>query len=291
MNSASGWEALRQAALLRAGGRQIDNLTFPPDIKHVATICEDTVTNKIWMGTWGEGVLVYDPPTATWKQYLPDASCEGTISHNIIFSVYQDRRGTLWVGTEGGGLNRYNRETDDFTHFGYTSARASGISNNIVNVVHEDARGNLWIGTQAGLNRFDRATQTFTCHTSPDKQRSNAIQSIEEDSHGNLWLGTNEGIARFDPGTQSFRHYEAVYGDIHNSFNRLASCRNGEGLMYFGVCGDLHIFIPTVLPIALFNHWYILPSCRSLIKLVDFREAGFNPVAAGRGGARDNAVA
>ncbi len=263
-----------KAALLRAGGRQIDNLTFPPDIKHVATICEDTVTNKIWMGTWGEGVLVYDPPTATWKQYLPDASCEGTISHNIIFSVYQDRQGTLWVGTEGGGLNRYNRETDDFTHFGYTSARAGGISNNIVNVVHEDARGNLWIGTQAGLNRFDRATQTFTCHTSPDKQRSNAIQSIEEDSHGNLWLGTNEGIARFDPGTQSFRHYEAVYGDIHNSFNRLASCRNREGLMYFGGMRGLTYFHPDSLADSSFQPLVYLTELQIFNKTIDFREAG-----------------
>ena len=274
-----------KAAVLRSYGRQIDKMIFPPEIQHVATIGEDTLTGKIWMGTWGQGVLVYDPPTATWKQYLPDATREGSISHSIIFCIYQDHEGTLWIGTEGGGLSRYNRETDNFTHFGYTSAQPGGISNNIVNVVHEDAKGNLWIGTQAGLNRFDRTTNTFTAYTSSDRQRSNAIQSIEEDDHGYLWLGTNEGIARFDPGTQTFRYYEAVYGDTHNSYNRLASYRNHKGLMYFGGMQGLTSFHPDSLADSAFQPPVYFTGLQIFNKTVDFREAGSilsQPVAESR---------
>jgi len=263
-----------KAALVQADGSRIDTLGFPSEVKHVATICEDTVTGKLWMGTWGQGVLVYDPQTTAWKQYRPDATRVNSISHNIIFCVYQDRKGTVWIGTEGGGLNRYNRQTDNFTSFRYTASQAGSLSNNIVNVVYEDTKGNLWIGTQAGLNRFDRETQTFSTYTSPDRQGSNAIQSIEEDSRGYLWLGTNEGIARFDPDRQAFRYYRTGNENEDNAFNRLASCKSRDGSLYFGGMQGLTHFHPDSLKDSGFEPPVYFTGLQIFNKTVDFHEPG-----------------
>lgn len=236
-----------KASMLRADSHVFHTPPFTIDVKHVAVIEEDSITGKLWMGTWGEGLVVYDPPTHAWKQYLPEAGNDRSISHTLIFAIYRDRRGDLWIGTEGGGLNRYNRATDDFTRFAYSRPHHGSLGNNIVNVIYEDARGNLWVGTQGGLNRLDQDTGQFENYTSREGLANDVVQSIEEDSHGRLWLGTNKGISRFDPVTKTFRNYDVADGAQHNAFNRQSSCKNSAGILYFGGINGLSYFHPDSL--------------------------------------------
>jgi signal transduction histidine kinase/ligand-binding sensor domain-containing protein/AraC-like DNA-binding protein len=214
------------------------------DIKHVAVIEEDTITGKVWMGTWGEGLIVYDKHGHTTQHYIPDAAKTGSISHAIVFSIYQDRQGNMWIGTEGGGLNLYDRKNDQFIRFQYNRDNPHSLSNNIVNVIYEDLQGNLWVGTQGGLNVLDRSKNTFTAYTIKDGLPNNVIQAIEEDRYGYLWLSTNKGISRFDPKTITFRNYEIADGLRSNSFNRLSSFRNKQGTIYFGGINGLDYFHP-----------------------------------------------
>jgi ligand-binding sensor domain-containing protein/signal transduction histidine kinase/DNA-binding response OmpR family regulator len=236
-----------KASMLRTDSRTFYTPRFAVDVKHVAAIGEDSITGKLWMGTWGEGLVVYDPRVNAWKQYLPEAGNDKSISHTLIFAVYQDRRGDLWIGTEGGGLNRYNRATDDFTRFVYNHPHHGSLGNNIVNVIYEDARGALWVGTQGGLNRLDRDTGQFENYTTRDGLANDVVQSIEEDDHGRLWLGTNKGISRFDPGAKTFRNYEVADGTQHNAFNRQSSFKNRAGRLYFGGINGLSYFHPDSL--------------------------------------------
>ena len=233
-----------KASQFNRNTHSFQKLHFDTEVKHVAVIAEDTITGKLWMGTWGEGLLVYDKHEQTTQHYIPDASRAGSISHSIIFSIYQDHQGNMWVGTEGGGLNLHDREKDQFIHFQYNRDNPESISNNIVNVIYEDSNGNLWIGTQGGLNLLDRNKNIFTTYTIKDGLPNNVIQAIEEDRHGNLWLSTNKGISRFNPKTITFRNYEIADGLQSNSFNRLASFTNKKGTIYFGGINGLDYFHP-----------------------------------------------
>ncbi|MCD9015045.1 two-component regulator propeller domain-containing protein [Parachryseolinea silvisoli] len=261
-----------KASVLRTDSRTFYTPPFTVDVKHVAVIGEDAITGKIWMGTWGEGLVVYDPRINAWKQYLPEAGNDKSISHTLIFAIYQDRRGDLWIGTEGGGLNRYNRVTDDFTHFADSRPHHGSMGNNIVNVIYEDARGNLWVGTQGGLNRLDRDTGQFENYTTRDGLANDVVQSIEEDHHGRLWLGTNKGISRFDPDTKTFRNYEIAEGTQHNAFNRQSSWKNPAGRLYFGGINGLSYFHPDSLTDSPVHPPVYFTELQVFNKPVSFRE-------------------
>jgi signal transduction histidine kinase/ligand-binding sensor domain-containing protein/AraC-like DNA-binding protein len=247
-------------------------LNFETDIKHIAAIAEDSVTGKIWMGTWSEGLVVYDKHKHTWQHYIPDGAKNGSLSHAIVFSIYQDSRGNMWVGTEGGGLNLYDRKKDQFIHFQYNRDNPRSISNNIVNVIYEDSNHNLWIGTQGGLNLFDRNQNTFSVYTIKDGIPNNVIQAIEEDDNGNLWLSTNKGISRFDPKMISFRNYEITDGLQSNSFNRLSSFRNKKGEIYFGGINGVNYFHPDSIADNTFQPPVYFTELQVFNKPVSFRE-------------------
>ena len=53
----------------------------------------------------------------------------------------------------------------------------------------------MWLGTPAGLNRFDRQTETFQSFPMP------LLNAIYEDGQGNFWLGTAQGLILFDRAT------------------------------------------------------------------------------------------
>lgn len=261
-----------KAAIFNKASHTFDNIPFSVDVKHVAAICEDTVTGKIWMGTWGEGVVVYDRQSKTWQQYKPEPDNSNSISHTVIFSLHQDRDGNMWVGTEGGGLNLYNRREDNFTRFEYRHQQNDGISNNIVNVIYEDRQGNLWIGTHGGLNAWHRGTGRFSTYTMKDGLANNVIQAIEEDQQGNLWLSTNNGISKFDPQKKIFRNYELAEGGQINAFNRLSSFSNQKGEIYFGGINGMNVFQPDSIPDSGLTPPVYFTELQVFNKSVDFRE-------------------
>ncbi|MBT1696390.1 response regulator [Fulvivirgaceae bacterium PWU4] len=216
-------------------------LQFDTDINHVAAIREDS-QGLLWMGTWGQGLVAYNPTNKSFKHYLPSTN-DGSISHTIIFAIYEDRSGNLWVGTEGSGLNLYDRAKDNFSRF--TSDQTPGcISNNIVNCIFEDSNGDLWIGTSGGLNQFHRKEKKFTVYSLKDGMPSDVVQAIAEDKAGNLWISTNNGVAKFDVRKKTFRNYGVSDGLQSNSFNRLSCYTNNKGEIYFGGVDGLNFFHP-----------------------------------------------
>nr|WP_301928622.1 two-component regulator propeller domain-containing protein [Ferruginibacter sp.] len=108
----------------------------------------------------------------------------------------------MWFGTDE-GLNKYNGYK--FTVYKHDPGNAASIINNSVFSIREDAEHNLWILTQNGLDKFDRATESFThCF----KGRGWEVSSgIFQDSKKRLWLNSAEGFYLFNPATGSAKWY------------------------------------------------------------------------------------
>ena len=66
----------------------------------------------IWFGTQ-EGLSRYNGYRI--DNYYHDADEPESLSHDWVWTLLEDRDGTLWLGTDGGGLNRYNFENATFT--------------------------------------------------------------------------------------------------------------------------------------------------------------------------------
>jgi ligand-binding sensor domain-containing protein len=95
-------------------------------------------------------------------------------------------------------LNRFDYASRQWKRYLNDPRDPSSLSSNAVYVVYQDRQGTLWLGTPAGLNRFDRQTETFQFFATP------SLNAIFEDSQGNFWLGTAQGLILFDraSGTQ-----------------------------------------------------------------------------------------
>ncbi len=126
-------------------------------------------------------------------------------------TMLQDSDGFLWIGSEGGGLFRW----DGYTLKNYT-AGVKRLSNNTLFRIVADPRNPdiFWIGTGGGLNRFDKATETFTAYQhDPNDPRSlsdNTVQDIVQDGQDPniLWLATTNGLNKFDKTTGRITRYE-----------------------------------------------------------------------------------
>ena len=93
--------------------------------------------------------------------YRNQANRPGSLSSDLVLSLFEDRQGVLWVGTQAGGLNRLDPISGRFTSWRNNPADPHSLSHNNVIAIHEDRAGFLWIGTLDGLNRFDPRTGQF----------------------------------------------------------------------------------------------------------------------------------
>jgi signal transduction histidine kinase/streptogramin lyase len=174
----------------------------------------ETQAGALWVGTFKEGVNVYDPVKSKFATVRHKAGESNSLSDNAVRAFWEDRRGELWVGTEEGGLDRYNPHTDTFTHYLHDERDPHSLSANTVIALCEDTTGALWIGTYGGgLDRFDRRRNTFIHYKHDAKNihsiADNRIKALYADRDGDIWIGfATATIDKYDPGTDSFIGYE-----------------------------------------------------------------------------------
>ncbi|WP_315823609.1 ligand-binding sensor domain-containing protein [Paraflavitalea speifideaquila] len=60
--------------------------------------------NKLYIGSYGQGLMVVDPATGMGKQFVQGPGPDN-LSGNDIFCIKEDRKGNIWVGTNGQGVN------------------------------------------------------------------------------------------------------------------------------------------------------------------------------------------
>ena len=133
---------------------------------------------KVYMGLWGGGVLVYDPVRQSWRPYLdPDESMEivlyrnqGLIHMMVSSIAYNPETKMFWAGTYF-GLSGY----DGRNWHNYLS-KDSGLAADFINGVQ--SRGNyVWACTQKGLSELDYKTNTWVTYRPADWQ---ALDSREQ---------------------------------------------------------------------------------------------------------------
>lgn len=218
----------------------------PLDLQSLAndkvwSILEDR-SGIIWFGTFGSGLVKFDPSRSRFVHYRNVPGDPGSLSSNFIWSFFEDQQGQVWIGTASGGLDRWDRQADVFTHYRHNPEDSNSLSHDQVWTVMEDRKGTLWIGTAAGLDRFDRLTGTFKHF--PMK----SVFTILEDTNDNLWLGTLEGgLGRFDRETEQVIWYihtpDDPAGLSDNSVIHLY--QDHAGNIWIGtIIGGLELFDP-----------------------------------------------
>lgn len=187
--------------------------------KHRATtvlsLLED-LDGRIWIGTFGQGIIIYDPKRNASKMVLGDNNLGGT-----VLKMIQTKSGAIWVATYGDGLYAINPNTLTVKRF----TTNQGLPSDKVNTIYEDPKNNsLWVGTAGGglcvldfVTSIDRPVITLYQHQdNKNSISSNSVNHIFRDPNGYYWISTNYGLNKFDPGKKQFLVYTEKDGLLNS---------------------------------------------------------------------------
>jgi ligand-binding sensor domain-containing protein/serine phosphatase RsbU (regulator of sigma subunit) len=144
--------------------------------------------DTLWIGTDGGLIRMKNEVF----QILPGS--DDPVS-GYVYSIYEDREGSLWFGTLDGGLHQLR--DSKFTN--YTTSE--GLAHDYINCIHKGQADSLWIGTKGGLNLLSlKSGKLITPLTTGQRLLDNSIICIFEDPSGYLWIGTWGGLQQFKDG-------------------------------------------------------------------------------------------
>ncbi|MES2567118.1 MAG: two-component regulator propeller domain-containing protein [Bacteroidota bacterium] len=185
-------------------------------INTVLSLLEDNLGN-IWIGSYGQGIIVYNPNTKKEIKLLADKNLGGT-----VMKIIQDQSGVIWVATYKDGLYSINPSTLAIRR--YTTEQ--GLSSNNIYVVYENKENStLLLGTDGGgLNIIDFVTSVekpfvtvFKHIDNKNSISSNSINNIYKDRNGIFWIATSNGLNKFDIKKKHFTVYSEKDG-LPNSY-------------------------------------------------------------------------
>lgn len=226
-------------------------------------------SKNLWVGTFGGGlnkILASDFASGIirFHNFKNNVLNPFSISDNRIYSIFQDRKGTLWVGTFGGGLNKFDDKTERFISYKKIKGDESSLNDNRVMTIFEDSMNNLWIGTYGGgIQKFNRQTEKFSQLTGRNRINSSVVYGILEDDNKNLWLSSDNGLIKYNLQTEYITLYDLHDGLQSMEFSGGAYFKSLEGEMFFGGVNGFNYFHPD----SIIDNQYIPPVVISSIKI------------------------
>ncbi len=200
---------------------------------NVVAIQEDR-SGTFWIGTLGGGLnRMYHPelsnPNADslslgraarsdspqtgqpfFIQYTHDVNIPSTLSHNDVYSIYEDLAGFLWIGTGDGILNRFDYLSGEFKQYTLAPGDPFMPQTSVIRVIQQDNQGGIWAGLDnEGLFLVNPSTddvRRLSIQTGNNRSISSQnIRSIFLDPLGILWLGTyGNGLLKYAPADKDF---------------------------------------------------------------------------------------
>lgn len=214
----------------------------------------------LFIGTYGNGLYLYNTVTEKMKQFLFQADDTSSISNNNIRSIIIGKDKTVWIGTNH-GLNHFYPGEERFERFTFNPGAENGISGDEIFTLQQDRQGIIWIGTSGGgINKFNPETNIFECYTVKNGLVGNDVYGIEEDNKGMLWISTDNGISNFDPYNKIFRNFYREDELQGNQFNPGAVFQASSGEIFFGDTKGFTFFSPEQMKTNPFPPQVILTS-------------------------------
>ncbi|WP_372772243.1 two-component regulator propeller domain-containing protein [Mangrovibacterium sp.] len=159
--------------------------------------------NRLWFGS-NNGLFlcdINDDKITANKGYSSDEGSDIKLSHNNIFSLYEDRKGQIWVGTFGGGLNKITLDNEGLPlhveHF-----RKNGIlpDDAVYGILQEDDQ-HLWLSTDMGLCRMNIVENKIDLFDVRDGLINNNFRqgAYHKGKSGYFYFGGLNGLTIFKP--------------------------------------------------------------------------------------------
>ncbi|OAV45281.1 hybrid sensor histidine kinase/response regulator transcription factor [Lewinella sp. 4G2] len=146
---------------------------FVADDLRALALAEDG-RGRLWIGTYGHGVLVLDPNANKVVMHLEE---EGRIR-----GVTSDRHGNIWYGAIG-SLAHYQTSEDRFVRFSTESK--------VTRLTEDTTQNKIWLAAGRNLSYLDLNTFSIVSTGQiAEIPLGYSIQALEADQFGRLWIGT-----------------------------------------------------------------------------------------------------
>jgi len=214
------------------------------NINDITCLFEDR-SGKLWIGTKGEGLCVFDQYSKTFTCFKSDPDNPYSLSKPYVFSIYEDKSGTIWIGTWGGGLCSYNPYFDRFKIIQKKTGDSNSITSSDISSVCEDNKGNIWIGTFGyGLNKYNSSSEINKVFVmGPQSISDNTINHLYEDAENStLWIGTPNGLNALDLKTDKIQLFKNDPKNIFSLSNNDVNViyKDGGGVIWVGTSNGLN---------------------------------------------------
>lgn len=243
---------------------------------------------RIWLGSWGNGIALYDANMQPQMAFKQDPEQAGTIGSNKIQVFFEDSKGRIWVGSNGGGLALFNEKHQTFRSYLHIPEDPNSISHNRVWSITEDKKGRIWVGTTDGLNVLENEEHgLFFRHyheaDNPLSLNNSLIRKLYVDDNNRLWVGTESGFGLFDKTQGEFTSLEPENRSINSGITAIKSDIRGN--IWVGAQKGLYVFNPDemrYLPIGSVGNYVLLP--QDDLRDIAFDENGILWIATRYGG-------
>jgi len=211
--------------------------------------------STLWIGTENNGLILLNlKEFYNGKQVfhpIKNDELKTELSHNSIFSLYEDKQKNIWIGTYN-GLNLYSSFLTNFNQIPIVFKQKPDVHDNIINTFLEDDN-DIWIGTENGINIYNKENHNIAYYNyDPDKRNSlssNSVWAIEKDRNGNFWIGTwGGGLNKYNTAKQQFTHFQHTEEDQNAISNNNIFCilEDEDGILWIATMGGgLNSYNPT----------------------------------------------
>lgn len=162
----------------------------PSASKYLNAVIE---TNKgdILVGTWGNGITVYDKN----RNFKKTMEFKDIVDKNLVWSFVQNDNGTVWAGCQHGWLHIINPD-----NYSVETINPPELEQSTVRRMEKDRNGNILLGLHNGkVAIWNKSTREFySFNDSLQKITGYPVTAIFTDTDQNYWVSTWDGIKQFD---------------------------------------------------------------------------------------------
>lgn len=164
---------------------------------------------KIWLGTAGKGINLYDQNRKAFELYNGRIDGEPFRSSFSVSAILCDSKNNLWISSQQ-KLFRVNRLTGEYTRINLLYGPEGEIAS-----ILTDKNHNIWVSSSGGLHRISTPAGNITYYSSsqlnPNSLRDLFVRLLFIDNSGNLFALNSRYLSRFSEESNSFTHYELSF--------------------------------------------------------------------------------
>jgi signal transduction histidine kinase/ligand-binding sensor domain-containing protein/DNA-binding response OmpR family regulator len=197
---------------------------------------------RIWIGTYLNGIFVYDPSNKTIKNVYQKTQ-GNPLAFNGIFDFENDAEGNIWVGTNGASMLKIDTRTDQITHIQQIDANGTPTTlNAYINDIAIDNDHTLWLATYNGFAAWNPVRKRYREFKGLiDKANDEPISAIKIDKNGSVWMASTLGLISYVPSTDSITLYTSKDGICD------------DAVMSLEIDDDGNIWVSTGNGLSMFN--------------------------------------